>query len=230
MVDTIVGSQFGSAGHVVSQESASPAAACDQPLVLALREGEQAAYEVLIARFERPVYNLVARLSEDPADAADITQEVFLKIFRKIHDFRGESSLKTWIYRIAVNEARNHHRWFGRHKKQEMSLEAEPGEAPGFIDHLSDPGRSPLDLTLDHETRALIESALNEINPSFRAFLVLREIEALGYEEIAEILEISLGTVKSRIRRGREALREKLETSLDRTSQPSWRSKELLAR
>src|SRR5262249_27808938 len=155
-------------------------------------------------------------------DAPDVVQEVFLKVFRNVGLFRGESSLKTWIYRIAVNEARNQRRWFSRHRRQEVGLESEPGEPFGFQNWLPDPGRSPFDVTLAHETRERIEEALAQVNPKFRAALVLREIEGLSYEEIAEILEISLGTVKSRILRGRDALRKSLAGRLEPVVAPRW--------
>jgi RNA polymerase sigma-70 factor, ECF subfamily len=193
----------------------------DAALIAGLRSGADAAYEELIARFEQPVYALVSRLVEQPADAPDVTQDVFIKIFRNVDHFRGESSLKTWIYRIAVNEARNYHRWFGRHRRQEVDLEPPSTEAHGWGDVLPDAGPSPFQLALDHETQALIEEALTEVNSSFRAALVLREVEGLSYEEIAEVLEISLGTVKSRILRGREALRRAVAEKLEPAT-PLW--------
>jgi len=204
VADTTVGFQFEAAllAGAIAPEDAS--------LLEGLRRGEEAAYEALIQRYEKPVYNLVSRL----VDAADAVQEVFLKVFRKVGWFRGESSLKTWIYRIAINEARNQRRWFGRHRQREVGLEPAPGDA-GCATWLEDQQPSPFDIALDHETRALIEDALNEVSPPFRAALVLREIEGLSYEEIAEILEVSLGTVKSRILRGREALRKSLGARLE---------------
>ncbi|MBZ5601623.1 MAG: sigma-70 family RNA polymerase sigma factor [Acidobacteriia bacterium] len=191
-------------------------------LIAELRAGVDAAYETLIDRFEVPVYNIISRLMDDPSDSADVVQEVFLKVFRNITSFRQDASLKTWIYRIAVNEARNHRRWFSRHKKQEVGLEADPGESQGYQDWLADPGRSPFETALDRETRELIEEALAKVNPPFRAALVLREIEGLSYEEIAEILEISLGTVKSRILRGRDALKKHLAGRLEPASAQEW--------
>jgi RNA polymerase sigma-70 factor, ECF subfamily len=184
-------------------------------LLEGLRRGDEAAYETLIQQYEEPVYNLVSRLVDDSADAADVTQEVFIKVFRKVTWFRGESSLKTWIYRIAVNEARNQRRWFSRHKSREVTLEPEAGQAQGYRDWLEDEGPSPLQITLDRETRECIEAALKQVNPSFRPALVLREIEGLSYEQVAEILQISLGTVKSKILRGREALRKQLTAEFD---------------
>src|SRR5579863_8938091 len=212
VADTTVGFQYDAS---IGLAGVAAAGAEEVRLVDGLRRGEEAAYETLILRYEQPVFSLVSRLVDNPADAGDVVQEVFLKVFRKVGSFREESSLKTWIYRIAVNEARNQRRWFGRHKKREIGLDPLPGESVGCGDWLEDPQRSPYEITLDHETRALIEDALKEVGPSFRAALVLREIEGLSYEEIAQILEISLGTVKSRILRGREALRGSLGARLE---------------
>ncbi len=193
----------------------------DRALIAALREGREEAYEALILRFQQPVYNLVCRLLTDSTESADIVQEVFLKIFRNIRAFRGNSSLKTWIYRIAVNEAHNHRRWFSRHHRQEVVL-ARDESARVYEDSLADPGRTPFDLTLDHETRALVEEGLANLNPNFRAAVILRDIEDMSYEEIAAVLEVSLGTVKSRILRGREALRKVLEGRLEPEPSLHW--------
>ena len=216
MADTSVGFQF-----ECGTEAFSPPAAHeeDSALIAGLCAGDECAYEVLIQRFEQPVFNLVSRLVDDPGDAADVAQEVFLKVFRKVHGFRSESSLKNWIYRIAVNEARNQLRWFVRHRGKEIGLEPAESDAQGPQDWLSDPGRSPYQTALDQETQALIESALLKVSPNYRAAVVLREVEGLSYEEISEVLEVSLGTVKSRILRGRESLRKHLVDRLRTTPQ-----------
>lgn len=199
----------------------------DEFLVEELRAGVDQAYETLIERYQQPVFNLVYRLLDDPSETADVVQEVFLKIFRNIGSFRGNSSLKTWIYRIAYNEAWNHRRWFTRHRRQEVGLEREDEKGSGYHDVLPDPGRSAFDIVSDRETHALIEEALGDVNPAFRAAVVLRDIEDLSYEEIAEVLGVSLGTVKSRILRGREALKKGLssrlkpEPALDWSPQPA---------
>jgi len=198
----------------------------EDALVTALSQGEEQAYEILIQRYQQPVYNLVCRLLNDPTDASDIVQEVFLKVFRNIAKFRGNSSLKTWIYRIAVNEAYNHRRWFSRHLRREVAL-APDTDAPTYADSLADPSRTPFDLAADRETRALVESALEILNPKFRAAVVLRDIEDLSYEEIASVLEVSLGTVKSRILRGREALRKVLEGRLEPEARVAWSAQPL---
>ena len=189
---------------------------CDDAwLVEGLRQGTEAAYEALIAEYRQPVYNLAVRLLSDSTDASDVVQEVFLKVFRKIGAFRGDSSLKTWIYRIAVNEAYNYQRWFGRHRKQEVDLQGEEEGNSDYCRKLSDPSQSPFDCAAEQERHKLVEAALARLNPTFRMAVVLRDIEELSYEEIAEILQVALGTVKSRILRGREALRKELAGRLE---------------
>ena len=214
MADTSVGLEFETLLAAAHDEDAA--------LLEGLCAGEERAYETLIQQYEHPVYSLVSRLADNPADAADVVQEVFIKVFRNVKAFRGESSLKTWIYRIAVNQARNHRRWFSRHKRQEVGLEADTGSNQSCQDWIADTGPSPFEQTSDQETRDLVERALQEVAPVFRSALVLREIEGLSYEQIAEVLEISLGTVKSRILRGRDALRKDLAQKLE-SPRSGWR-------
>jgi RNA polymerase sigma-70 factor (ECF subfamily) len=182
----------------------------DARILRGLRAGFEESYEELIARFEQPVYGMVYRLLGNQSDACDVVQEVFLKVFRGVHAFREQSSLRTWIYRIAVNEAHNHRRWFVRHCRLEVPIENEDPDQPSTLQCTADPGRSPFEQAMDSETRVLVEKALTQINPVFRTAVVLRDIQNLSYEEIADILQVSLGTVKSRILRGRDALRREL--------------------
>ena len=179
-------------------------------LIAELREGSERAFVSLLSLYERPIYNFVFRLLEDPADAPDVTQEVFLKVFRNIGEFRGECSLKTWIYRIAVNEASNLRRWFWRHRCRELSLEDHEEGRPAVADLLADPQETQYEQVLRRERLQAVETALSQVKDTFRIAVVLRDIEGLSYEEIAEILQVSLGTVKSRILRGREALKQRL--------------------
>ncbi len=205
-----------------SSEGPDPSGAYNDAALLAgLRAGDDSAYEALILHYQHPVYGLVTRLLSDPTEAADVTQEVFLKIFRNISSFREHSSLRTWIYRIAVNEAYNHRRWFSRHHGQEVAPNRDD-DARDRSPVLQDTAPNAFDLVSDRETRALIEKALSCLNPNFRAAVVLRDIEELSYEEIASILDVSLGTVKSRILRGREALRRVLTTGLDAEPRTQW--------
>ncbi len=193
----------------------------DLRLVESLKEGSERAYEQLLDRFQQPVYALAFRLLDDQSDASDVVQEVFLKVFRNIGSFRGQSTLKTWIYRITVNEAHNARRWFFRHRRREVELDTDPDETRNWKETIPDSSRSPFDVTFDHEQRVMVEAALERINPIFREAVVLRDIADLSYEEIADVLGLSLGTVKSRILRGREALRDELAGSLE--SRPALR-------
>jgi len=186
----------------------------DEQLVIGLQAGREEAYERLILKFQQPVYNLAYRLLSDTGDACDVTQEVFLKIFRNIGQFRAQSSLRTWVYRIAVNESHNRRRWLFRHRHNEVGLEEDFEDSEPRERALRDGTRSPFERAFDREKHVLIEEALGRINPSFREAVVLRDLEDLSYEEIADILQISIGTVKSRIMRGREALRAGLAAQL----------------
>ncbi len=187
----------------------------DARILRGLRAGIEDAYEELIDRYEQPIYGLVYRLLGNQSDACDVVQEVFLKVFRGVNAFRERSSLRTWIYRIAVNEAHNQRRWWVRHCRREISMEKDSQNGDVSLEIAPDPGRSPYDQALDSETRTLIERALTRINPVFRTAVVLRDIQNFSYEEIADILQVSLGTVKSRILRGREALRTELTEGPD---------------
>ena len=184
----------------------------DAALVADLKAGSEEAFAILIAQYHQPLYSLIARSLNDPADAADITQEVFIKVFRSIRGFNGESSLRTWLYRIALHEASNQRRWWSRHKKQEITIDSsveneDDGSAFSLSATLADHGDSPYDCAAQAEVRARVEAALRKLPEVFRTVVVLREIEGFAYEEIAEILNVNLGTVKSRLTRGRSALR-----------------------
>jgi RNA polymerase sigma-70 factor (ECF subfamily) len=184
----------------------------DAALVADLKAGSEEAFAILIAQYHQPLYSLIARSLNDPADAADITQEVFIKVFRSIRGFNGESSLRTWLYRIALHEASNQRRWWSRHKKQEITIDSsveneDDGSAFSLSATLADHGDSPYDCAAQAEVRARVEAALRQLPEVFRTVVVLREIEGFAYEEIAEILNVNLGTVKSRLTRGRSALR-----------------------
>jgi RNA polymerase sigma-70 factor, ECF subfamily len=186
----------------------------ESAVIAELKAGSEEAYAWLVGEFHQPVYSLVYRILTDPSDAADTTQEVFLKIFRGMKYFHGESSLKTWIYRIAIHEASNRRRWWFRHKSKETSMEPmENAEVPvssSMNAALVDKHKSPFENAADHELHAYVEQALRKVPEPYRTAIVLRDIEELSYEEIAEITQVSLGTVKSRITRGRGALRQKL--------------------
>lgn len=184
-------------------------------IVAELKAGSEEAYAWLIGEFHQPIYSLVYRILTDPADAADTTQEVFLKVFRGMKHFHGESSLKTWIYRIAVHEASNRRRWWFRHKSRETSMEpfdntSTQGSGLTREETFVDDGDSPFENAAHKELRARVENELRQIPEPYRSTVILRDLEEMSYEEIAEVLEVSLGTVKSRLTRGRDALRRRL--------------------
>ncbi len=183
-------------------------------VVAELKAGSEEAYAWLIAHYHQPIYNLVYRVLNDPADAADTTQEVFLKVFRGMKRFHGESSLKTWMYRIAIHEASNRRRWWFRHKSRETTIEPESQETAGagLKETLVDESQSPFEDLAHEEVRARVEKELRNVPEPYRTAVVLRDIEDLSYEEIAEVLQVSLGTVKSRLTRGRNALKQRLES------------------
>ena len=188
-------------------------------LIAELRAGSEEAFSWLIARYHQPIYSLLARTMYNRADAADLTQEVFVKVFRGVGNFHGESSLRTWIYRIALREASNQRRWWMRHKQQEVPIEQEmternPGAPLRLKDTLVDSAESPFDMVVHAENRARVESALNQVPEPFRTTLILRDIEGFVYEEVAEMQGVSLGTVKSRLVRGRAYLKVLLTDSL----------------
>jgi RNA polymerase sigma-70 factor (ECF subfamily) len=182
-------------------------------LVTELQAGSETAFDWLVTHYHGPVYNLILSMLGDVADAADGTQEVFLKAFRGIRSFRQGSSLKTWLYRIAIREALNHKRWFKRHLQKNVSIDAEPEEGHAAIE-IEDLALTPFDQYAAHEIQAAVQNALQQIPDVFRGAVILRDLEGLSYEEIAEVLECSVGTVKSRILRGRRALKDLLEPLL----------------
>ncbi|HLX74658.1 MAG TPA: sigma-70 family RNA polymerase sigma factor [Terriglobales bacterium] len=184
----------------------------ESALVAELKAGSEEAYSWLIGQYHQPIYNLVYHISNEPADAADTVQEVFLKVFRGMKNFNGQSSLKTWIYRIALHEASNHRRWWFRHKGRETSVDVPEQNQEGqeLRAELVDARESPFDSAVHEEVRARVEEQLRHVPEPFRTTLILRDLEEMSYEEIAEITQANLGTVKSRLTRGREALKQRL--------------------
>jgi RNA polymerase sigma-70 factor, ECF subfamily len=196
----------------------------ESTLVARLRLGEMAAFDQLVEEYQALVYALSLRILNNAEDARDATQETFLKIYRHFGNFRGEASLKTWICRIAINQARSSDRWLRRRRRNDTtSLDAPCGPSDGVnvsangyeqrspIDYLQSRYATPEDETLSKERSRQIERGLRQLKKDFRIAVILRDIEGLSYEEIAWVTEVSVGTVKSRIARGREMLREKIQ-------------------
>jgi RNA polymerase sigma-70 factor (ECF subfamily) len=190
-----------------------------------LKAGSEEAFAWLISRYQQPLYSLIYRILPNPGDAADITQEVFVKVFRGIGHFHGEASLRTWIYRIALHEALNQRRWWSRHQKQQVTINEDTDEQHPVGETLVDTHDSPFDAAAHAEIAARVEAAIREVPEPFRTVVVLRDIEGFGYEEIAEILNANLGTVKSRLMRGRAHLKNLLAPYMKAASaKPSQRS------
>ncbi len=170
-------------------------------------------FEELFERFHPMVYQLAFRLLGDREEALDLSQEVFFTVYRKMHRFRGESSLKTWIYRIAVNRAANRCRWWNRLRRRgTVSLDEHLAKDSEhcYSETLESGDRSPEESLLRREEREQIEASLLRLPLQQRIAIIMRDVEGLSYEEIADSMQVSLGTVKSRIARGREELKRRL--------------------
>ena len=182
-----------------------------------LKAEDAAAFDELVTRFSGDIYGLLVRLTSDAEEAKDLTQETFLCVVRSVKSFRADASLKTWLYRIAINQARNRQRWW-RSRKFGFTFSLDSANEPDDVslhETLADENQqSPEQQALQREQETMIKQALKKLPQQFREAVVLRDIEGLSYEEIAAALETSIGTVKSRIARGREELKRKLQRSL----------------
>lgn len=177
-----------------------------------LKRGDADAFDALVVTHSADVYALLYRLTENHEEAADLTQETFMRALNAIKSFRGESNLKTWLYRIAVNESRNRFRWWKRRNRENMiSLDAAIGESETPLSETIQSGAAnPEENILRREREATLREAVQSLPEIFRQAVVFCDVENLSYEEIAATLSINVGTVKSRIARGREELRRKL--------------------
>jgi len=191
--------------------------AVEDQFIERLKRSDPTAFEKLVNERSGEIYGLLYRLTENAEEARDLTQETFLRAFQSIGQFRGESDLRTWIYRIAINQARNRWRWWRRrHRDTTVSIDAkdEAGNAAVVAQLSADIGSNPEHGALAHERERALKKALSGLRRVYREAVVLRDIEGFAYEEIAVALDISVGTVKSRLARGRQELRRKLEGSL----------------
>jgi RNA polymerase sigma-70 factor (ECF subfamily) len=179
-----------------------------------LRAGDAESFDRLVSDRSPDVYALLYRLTQDAEEARDLTQETFLQAFRSIAHFRGDADLRTWLYRIAVNQARNRWRWWRRRRRDatvSLDAPARDSEQPLTARLRDERVRDPERDTLAHERERALDSALQTLARPYREAVVLRDVEGLSYEEVAAALEISVGTVKSRLSRGRAELRRRLE-------------------
>ena len=208
----------------VDLEQVAPAAVADvrpqaeTQFIERLKRGDAAAFEILVNERSGEIYGLLYRLTENVEEARDLTQETFLRAYQSIAHFRGESDLRTWIYRIAINQARNRWRWWRRRRREAtVSIDAPEigGGRLGLVATLkSNTVRDPEQDALLSERERALKKALSGLKRVYRETVILRDIEGFAYEEIATTLNISVGTVKSRLARGRQELRRKLEGSL----------------
>lgn len=213
---------FGKSMTIVDEELGNVALAARTPtaymtadteFIELLKAGDADAFDTLANRYAADIYGLLYRLTQDAEEASDLTQETFLSALKAIGRFRGEADLKTWLFRIAINESRNRFRWWKRRRRDvtiSLDMTIGEGETP-LSDTFSSGGPSPEDTTLRRERERLLRDALGELPENFREAVVLCDIHGLSYDEIAETLEINMGTVKSRIARGREELRRRLK-------------------
>ncbi|MGD2114665.1 MAG: sigma-70 family RNA polymerase sigma factor [Acidobacteriota bacterium] len=187
-------------------------AVSDRTLAERHRYGDPEAFAELYRAYERMVFNLALRLSGDRERAADLSQEIFLRVYRHLDRFRGRSSLKTWIYRVAVNHCRSRLR--PRALRIELFTPSREDEDP--LAEVADSRRGPEELAMAGDAERALRAALAELPRSFREAVVLRDLEGLAYDEIAEVLGVKIGTVRSRIARGRRRLSELLGPPPDR--------------
>ena len=201
-------------GNVALAASATSArSAAEIEFIEKLQSGDETAFDILVTRYSADIYALLFHITENPEEASDLTQETFLSALKAIKKFRGDAELKTWLFRIAVNESRNRFRWWKRRNRHNtVSLDAPINEnGTPLSETFSSGSASPEENTLRGERERVLKKALSELPDVYRETIILCDIEGLSYEEIAQALEINIGTVKSRIARGRDELRRKLQ-------------------
>ncbi|VVD68168.1 RNA polymerase sigma factor RpoE [Pandoraea eparura] len=193
----------------------------DQALVERVQKGDKAAFELLVAKYHRKIIRLVSRLVRDAAEVEDVTQEAFIKAYRALPQFRGESAFYTWLYRIAVNTAKNHLATQGRRAPTSTEANAEEAETFAEADQLRDIN-TPESMLMSKQIAQTVNTAMEALPDELRTAITLREIEGLSYEEIAEAMGCPIGTVRSRIFRAREAIASRLRPLLDTPDGKRW--------
>ena len=202
--------------HESRDEDARPASGTEQSdleLVRRVQRGERGAFDLLVLRYQHKVVKLVARLLRDPTEAEDVAQEAFVKAYRALGSFRGDSAFYTWLYRIAVNTARN---VMASRQRRPLDYEAELSESEqSVVDNRLRHTDTPEAAALSEEIHDTVNRAVEQLPEDLRTAIILREVEGLSYEEIAEAMECPVGTVRSRIFRAREAIDRSLKPLLD---------------
>ena len=199
-------------GVALAAGLASAVSSVDEQFIELLKAGDAQAFDTLVTRYGSDVFGLLFRITEDSEEAGDLTQETFLSVFKAIKNFRGDADLKTWLFRIAINKSRNRFRWWKRRMREKtFSLDAPLNDSDTpFHETISGNISNPEEKILQREREKVLMNALRNLPEVFREAVVLCDVEGLSYEEISSVLEINIGTVKSRIARGREELRKKL--------------------
>lgn len=194
---------------------------CDQMLVDRVRAGDKQAFDMLVAKYQRRLMRLLSRIVHDPTEAEDVVQETFIKAYRALRHFRGDSAFYTWLYRIGINTAKNFLATQGR--RTPTSTETDAEHAEGFYDgdNLRDIN-TPESMLASKQIAQTVNAAMDALPLDLRTAIALREIEGLSYEEISDIMACPIGTVRSRIFRAREVIADKLKPLLDMPVDKRW--------
>jgi RNA polymerase sigma-70 factor (ECF subfamily) len=193
----------------------------DQQLVERAQRGDKRAFELLVEKYQRKLARLLSRFVRDPGEVEDVTQEAFIKAYRALPSFRGDSAFYTWLYRIGINTAKNYLVAMGRRAPTSTEVEAEEAEGQEGGELLRDIN-TPESLLLTKEIGGTVNAAIEALPEELRSAIQLRELEGMSYEEIAKLMDCPIGTVRSRIFRAREAIAERLKPLLDDTKDKRW--------
>lgn len=193
----------------------------DQQLVERVQRGDKQAFGLLVAKYQRKLARLLSRLIRDPAEVEDVAQETFIKAYRALPSFRGDSAFYTWLYRIGINTAKNYLVSQGRRAPTSTDFDSEEAETFEDGEQLRDIN-TPERLLMTKQIGNTVDAAMEALPDELRTAIVLREIEGLSYDEIASIMDCPIGTVRSRIFRAREAISEKLKPLLDTAPNKRW--------
>src|SRR5574341_1153895 len=193
----------------------------DRQLVARAQRGDKQAFEMLVEKYQRKLARLLSRFIRDPAEVEDVTQEAFIRAYRALPAFRGDSAFYTWLYRIGINTAKNYLMALGRRAPTSTEVEAEDAEGYEEGEQLRDIS-TPESLLLSKEIARTVNATIEELPEELRTAIQLREIEGMSYEDIARIMDCPIGTVRSRIFRAREAIAERLRPLLGTSKDKRW--------